>query len=39
MPLFMDIHHHIEGLTAEAVAQAHRRDLAAQGTHDVKYLK
>jgi len=39
MPLFMDVHHHVEGLTAEAVAGAHQRDLEVQGNHDVKYLK
>jgi hypothetical protein len=39
MPLFMDVHEHVEGLTAEAVAQAHQRDLEVQGKHDVKYLK
>ncbi len=39
MPLFMDIHHHIEGLTAEAVADAHRKDLETQGQYDVNYLK
>jgi hypothetical protein len=39
MPLFMDIHHHVEGLTAEGVAEAHQRDLAVQGRHGVKYLK
>ena len=25
MPLYMDIHQHVEGLTAEAVAQAHEQ--------------
>ena len=39
MPLFMDVHHHIEGLTAEAVAGAHARDLEVQEKHGVKYLK
>jgi len=39
MPLYMDTHDHIEGLTAAAVADAHRRDLEAQGSHDVKYLQ
>ena len=39
MPLFMDVHHKIEGLTADAVAGAHERDLAVQGKHGVKYLK
>lgn len=39
MPLFMDVHEHVEGLTAEAVADAHRRDLAVQDAHGVNYLK
>ena len=39
MPLFMDVHHKIDGLTADAVAGAHERDLAVQGKHGVKYLK
>ena len=39
MPLFMDVHDHIEGLTAEAVAKAHRADLAVQGKYDVKILR
>ena len=39
MPLFLDIHQHIPGLTAEAVAGAHAKDLQAQPKHDVKYLK
>jgi hypothetical protein len=39
MPLFMDVHHHIEGLTAEAVAGAHQADLATQEKYGVKYLQ
>ena len=39
MPLFMDIHNKVEGLTAEAVAGAHKRDLEVQDTHDVNYLR
>lgn len=39
MPLFMDVHHHVEGLTAEAVAGAHQRDLEVQAAHGVSYLK
>ena len=39
MPLYMDVHNHIEGLTAEAVAGAHERDLAVQAKHGVKYIK
>ncbi len=39
MPLFMDVHHHVEGLTAEAVAEAHKRDLETQAKYGVNYLK
>jgi Protein of unknown function (DUF4242) len=39
MPLYMDVHHKVEGLTAEAVAGAHQRDLQVQNKHGVKYLK
>jgi len=35
----MDIHQHVEGLTAEAVAQAHQADLKTQQKYDVKYLR
>jgi hypothetical protein len=38
MPLFMDIHQHIEGLTSDAVAGAHARDLEVQSRYGVKYL-
>jgi hypothetical protein len=27
MPLYMDVHQKVEGLTAQAVAQAHAKDL------------
>lgn len=37
MPLFMDVHEHVEGLTADAVAQAHARDLEVQAVHEVSY--
>ena len=30
MPLYMDTHQHIEGLTADAVAHAHEADLKTQ---------
>jgi hypothetical protein len=39
MPLYMDIHRNIEGLSAEAVADAHRKDLEVQGEHGVNYIK
>jgi hypothetical protein len=38
MPLYMDIHRDVEGLTAEAVAGAHKKDLEIQDKHGVKYL-
>ncbi|HEX3621972.1 MAG TPA: DUF4242 domain-containing protein [Acidimicrobiales bacterium] len=39
MPLFMDVHQKVEGLTADAVAGAHQRDLEVQSKHGVNYLK
>lgn len=38
MPLFMDEHRKVEGLTAEAVAHAHQRDLEVQGKHGVRFV-
>lgn len=38
MPLFMDIHKKVDGLTADAVSQAHRADLETQGKYGVEYL-
>lgn len=37
MPLFMDRHVKIDGLTAAAVADAHRRDVEVQAAHGVNY--
>jgi hypothetical protein len=37
MPLFMDHHRGVEGLTAEAVADAHKKDLEIQDQHGVNY--
>lgn len=39
MPLFLDVHKNVDGATAEAVAQAHQRDLATQGPYGVSYEK
>jgi hypothetical protein len=39
MPLFLDIHQHVPGLTAKAVAGAHAKDLETQTRYGVKYLK
>ena len=35
----MDHHEHIEGLTTEAVAGAHQRDLETQGKYGAEILK
>jgi len=35
----MDIHKKVDGLTAEAVAGAHKKDLEVQKKHGVKYLR
>jgi hypothetical protein len=37
MPLFMDVHDKVDGLTAEAVAGAHQRDLEVQEKYGVEY--
>ena len=39
MPLFLDEHEHIEGLTGAAVAQAHVRDLEVGPKYGVTYLR
>lgn len=39
MPLYLDVHHKIEGLTKDAVEHAHQRDLEVQDKHGVKYLR
>jgi hypothetical protein len=39
MPLYIDIHKKIDGLTAEAAREAHARDLAVQEKYGVKYVK
>jgi|TARA_B100002003_G_scaffold245687_1_gene273931 hypothetical protein len=35
----MDTHKNVDGLTAEAVAGAHARDVEVQGKYDVNYLR
>jgi hypothetical protein len=39
MPLFMDVHHKVDGLTREAVEGAHAMDLKVQDAYGVNYLK
>ena len=37
MPLYMDHHKNVDGLTAQAVEQAHQKDLEVQDEHGAKY--
>lgn len=39
MSLFMDIHQHVPGLTRQAVANAHARDLEVEKKYNVHYQK
>ena len=39
MPLYMDTHKNVDGLTAEALAGAHQKDLEVQKKHGVNYIK
>jgi hypothetical protein len=39
MPLYMDVHNLGDGVTLDAVAQAHQADLQTQGKYDVRYLR
>ena len=38
MPLYMDIHYKIAGLTADGLHEAHKRDLSVQDKYGVKWL-
>lgn len=39
MPLYLDVHNKIDGLTVDAAADAHRKDLEIQQKHGVRYLR
>ena len=39
MPLYLDRHSTVEGLTADAIAQAHARDVEVQGKYGVQYFR
>ena len=39
MPLYIDTHEHIEGLTGDAVTHAHEADLKTQEKYGVQYLQ
>ena len=37
MPLFMDIHRNVDGITPEALAEAHKKDIEVQGKYGVDF--
>ena len=39
MPLYLDVHHKIDGLTEKAVGDAHQQDLRVQTKYGVNYLR
>ena len=39
MPLYLDVHHKIEGLTGVAVADAPEKDLRLQHKYGVNYIR
>ena len=39
MPLYLDVHHKIEGLTGAALSDAHHQDLQVQNKYGVRYLR
>lgn len=38
MPLYMDVHNKVDGLTADVANQAHKKDLEVQRKYGVEYL-
>jgi len=39
MPLYLDTHKAVKGVTAKALVEAHKKDLEVQGKYGVRYLK
>jgi Protein of unknown function (DUF4242) len=39
MPLYLDVHNKIDGLTTDGAVEAHRKDLEVQHKHGVNYLR
>jgi hypothetical protein len=39
MPLYLDVHHKVDGLNAEALGRAHQKDLEVQNKYGVSYLR
>lgn len=39
MPLYMDVHKNMQGVTRDEVAEAHQKDLNVQDRYGVNYMK
>jgi uncharacterized protein DUF4242 len=39
MPLYLDVHHRVEGITPEMAAAAHKKDIEVQEKYGVNYLR
>jgi hypothetical protein len=39
MPLYLDVHHKVDGLTTEYAAAAQKKDLEVQGKYGVSYIR
>lgn len=39
MPRFLDVHTGADGITADELAELHKKDLAVQSDHGVRYIK
>ena len=39
MPLYLDVHHKIDGLTGNDLSDAHKKDLEVQHKHGVNYIR
>jgi hypothetical protein len=39
VPLFIDIHNRVEGLSTDAITAAHQQDLAVQARFGVRFLR
>jgi Protein of unknown function (DUF4242) len=39
VPLFLDIHHKVEGLTPDGITAAHQQDLAVQARFGVRFIR
>ena len=37
MPLFLDIHNNVDGITKEKLDEAHKKDIEVQGKHGVTF--